>query len=120
MNHLSSQAGDLGGRRGVGEVVKGCPQVSVKGVDENLKGLLEGLEVIAVMGGTGLPPELMKEHGADVLLCRGIGSRAMDMCRDFGIDVYVFREGTVREMFRAWKEGRIEKAGADDACKRHS
>jgi len=31
------------------------------------------------MGGTGLPPEIMKRHEANVLLCRDIGPRAIDL-----------------------------------------
>ncbi len=69
------------------------------------------------MGGTGLPPELMKEHGADILLCKGLGMKAIDMCREFGIEVYVCQAETVREMFDKWKRGSLAKAGAEDACK---
>ncbi len=33
------------------------------------------------MGGSGLPPELMKQHGANVLLCKGLGPRALSNLR---------------------------------------
>ncbi|MFH1237438.1 MAG: NifB/NifX family molybdenum-iron cluster-binding protein [Candidatus Aenigmatarchaeota archaeon] len=71
------------------------------------------------MGGTGLPPELMKKHGANVLLCRGLGPRALDLCRQFGIDVYVCQAETVREIFEKWKNKKIEKAGSEDVCEEH-
>ncbi len=71
------------------------------------------------MGGAGLPPELMKEHGADILLCRGLGPRALDLCRQLGIEVYVCQAGTVKEMFDLWKNDEINTAKLGDTCKEH-
>ena len=68
------------------------------------------------MGGKGLPPELMKKHGADVLLCKALGPKAINLCRELGIDVYVCQAETVREIFEVWKNGKIKKAGAKDTC----
>ena len=68
------------------------------------------------MGGKGLPPELMKKHGAEILLCRGIGSRALELCKKLDIDVYVSQANKVSQIFALWKEGKIKKAGVDDAC----
>jgi len=71
------------------------------------------------MGGEGQPPELMKKHGAEVLLCRGLGPRALDMCGQLGIEVYVCEAETVKEIFGKWKAGRIKKAGSEDICEEH-
>jgi len=71
------------------------------------------------MGGTGLPPELMKKHGANVLLCRGLGPRAIELCNKFSIDVYSCQADTVKEIFELWKDKKIKKANADDACDEH-
>jgi len=68
------------------------------------------------MGGSGLPPELMKKHGANVLLCRGLGSRALNLCKQFGIDVYVCQAETVKEIFELWKNNKIKKADFEDVC----
>ncbi|MEA3272619.1 MAG: NifB/NifX family molybdenum-iron cluster-binding protein [Patescibacteria group bacterium] len=68
------------------------------------------------MGGVGLPPELMKKHGADVLLCKGLGMRALNLCRQLGIDVYVFQVEKVKEVFEMWKNNKLKKANAEDAC----
>ncbi|MBN1263044.1 MAG: NifB/NifX family molybdenum-iron cluster-binding protein [Candidatus Pacebacteria bacterium] len=68
------------------------------------------------LGGEGLPPELMKKHQADILLCKGLGSRALDLCQELGIDVYVIKAETVREIFTIWKNNKIEKAGFKDVC----
>lgn len=71
------------------------------------------------MGGEGLPPELMKKHGANVLLCRGLGPRALVLCKKLGIDVYVFQAKTVKEIFSLWKNKKIKKADFGDVCEEH-
>jgi len=68
--------------------------------------------------GDKLPPELIKNHGADVLLCKGIGPKALDLCKQLGIDVYVSESKTVKEIFEKWKNGKIKKASFEDVCKR--
>ena len=71
------------------------------------------------MGGVGLPPELMKKHGADILLCKDLGPRALNLCQELGIEVYVCQAKTVKEIFGMWKNNKIKKAGAEDVCKQH-
>jgi len=71
------------------------------------------------MGGSGLPPELMKKHEADVLLCRGLGPRALNLCKQLGIDVYVYQAETVKEIFELWKDKKNKKADFEDVCEEH-
>jgi len=71
------------------------------------------------MGGTCLPPELMKKYGADILLCRGLGSRAINLCRELRVDVYVYQAETVKDIFKLWKNNKLRKAGVEDACEQH-
>jgi len=71
------------------------------------------------MGGSGLPPELMKKHGADVLLCRGLGLRAIDLCKELKIDVYTHQADTAKDIFELWKNNKLKKAGDQDACDQH-
>jgi len=71
------------------------------------------------MGGVGLPPELMKKYGADILLCGDLGPRALSLCEKLGIDVYVSQAETVKEIFEMWKNNKIKKAGAEDVCEQH-
>jgi len=70
-------------------------------------------------GGSGLPPELMREHGANVLLCRNLGPRALSLCKQLGIEVYVCQAETVKEIFELWKNNKIKKAGFEDVCEEH-
>jgi len=71
------------------------------------------------MGGVGLPPELMKKHGASILLCKGLGLRALELCRNLGIKVYVCNASIVKEIFDLWKNKKLAEAGAEDACSDH-
>jgi len=71
------------------------------------------------MGGSGLPPELMKKYEANVLLCKGLGPRALNLCKQLGIDVYVCQAKTVKEIFEIWKTKKIKKANFEDVCEEH-
>ena len=66
-----------------------------------------------------MPPEIIKKYGADVLLCKGLGPRALDLCKEIGIDVYVCGAKTVKEIFELWKGKKIEKACENDICEDH-
>ncbi len=71
------------------------------------------------MGGKDLPPELMKEHGADVLLCHDLGPRALNLCAEFGIEVYCGQAQTVGDFFALWKNNKLKKASLKDVCAEH-
>ena len=71
------------------------------------------------MGGHGYPAEIMMREKIDVLVCRGLGRRALSMFEEFGIEVYIGATGTVKDAVVAFKEGKLRKAGIDDACGRH-
>ncbi len=70
--------------------------------------------------GTERPPELLKRHGVSAVLCREIGPEAITLCEESGIEVFASGTGTVREVFRMWKEGKMRKAGSGDACRGHA
>lgn len=71
------------------------------------------------MDGEGLPPELMKKHGANILLCKDLGPRALVLCGRLGIDVYVDQAKTVKGIFESWKNNKAKKAGTEDVCEQH-
>ncbi|HDO19670.1 MAG TPA: dinitrogenase iron-molybdenum cofactor biosynthesis protein [Thermoplasmatales archaeon] len=68
------------------------------------------------MGGTLYPPEIMAKEGVDVMICRGLGRRAIGMFRDFNIDVYIGAEGTVERAIELFKQGKLRKAEVLDGC----
>ena len=71
-------------------------------------------------GGTAYPPELLAEHGVDVMLCQGLGRRAITMFTDLGIDVCIGARGTVQDTIEAFRADRLQSAGTGDACTRHA
>ena len=72
------------------------------------------------MGGTKNPPEVLVEHGVNVMICQGLGRRAITMFNDFGIDVYIGASGTVKDAIDAYKNGQLRKASETDACGQHA
>ena len=86
-------------------------------IDENGK-LLKIIDNTSEhMGGYGLPPELLKAQNVDVLLCKGLGSRALDWFERYGIKVYICNSDTVKEIYQEWKHGKPKKADSKDACR---
>ena len=69
------------------------------------------------MGGLGKPPEHIMKTGAGVLICSGLGGRAIDMFAQFDIEIFVGATGTVRNAIDMWKEGKLTCASHDVACK---
>ncbi|NOQ29441.1 MAG: dinitrogenase iron-molybdenum cofactor biosynthesis protein [Methanosarcinales archaeon] len=70
-------------------------------------------------GGVGVPPEFISKTGTHVMLCSGLGPKAVHMFEEFGIDVFVGAEGTVRDAIEAWQQGRLTEATDENACKEH-
>ena len=72
------------------------------------------------MGGHDDPPEIMAREGVNVMICQGLGRRAISMFEELGIEVYIGAVGTVRDAVAAFKLGRLQKATVDDACGKHA
>lgn len=70
-------------------------------------------------GGTGKPPEQIERTGAKVVVCRGLGPKAMILLRDYGIEVFVGASGNAKEAFEMWSKGELQKASLKDACQGH-
>ncbi|AKB52155.1 putative transcriptional regulator [Methanosarcina barkeri str. Wiesmoor] len=71
------------------------------------------------MGGTGLPPEYLHNNGVNIMLCGGLGFKAVNMFESYGIEVFVGAGGTVRDTFEAWKAGKLQNATAENSCSEH-
>ena len=70
-------------------------------------------------GGVGLPPEHLHKNGVDIMLCGGLGLKAVRMFESYGINVFVGAGGTVKETFEAWKAGKLQNATAENSCSEH-
>jgi predicted Fe-Mo cluster-binding NifX family protein len=71
-------------------------------------------------GGTGYPPEIIAGAGADVMLCRGLGRRAVMMFEEMGIHVFVGAMGAVKDAILQFQDGILEEATDENACKQHA
>jgi len=71
------------------------------------------------LGGVGKPPEIIASVGADVMLCSGLGPRAVQMFELQGVEVFVGARGTVRDAIRTWKEGGLQEATDANVCRMH-
>ena len=83
-----------------------------------------GVEVIQNtsehMGGSGYPPDLLASHGVNVMVCGGLGRRAIMMFEELGIMVYVGASGTVKDAIQMWQDGRLQAATDENACRQHA
>lgn len=71
-------------------------------------------------GGQGLPADLLADMGIDVLLCQGLGRRAIGILSQRGIDVSIGFHGSAGEAINAWKQGHATPVGEDSACQQHT
>ncbi|MFX1506882.1 MAG: NifB/NifX family molybdenum-iron cluster-binding protein [Promethearchaeota archaeon] len=71
------------------------------------------------MGGTKLPAELLREHNIDIMLCGGVGRRAIQLFEQFGIEVYIDAQGTVKDAIELFKNNKLRMATDKDACQQH-
>ncbi len=71
------------------------------------------------MGGVDLPPEFLHKNGVEIMLCSGLGYKAVKMFESYGIDVFVGAGGTVQDTIDAWKAGQLCNASAENTCAEH-
>jgi predicted Fe-Mo cluster-binding NifX family protein len=71
------------------------------------------------MGGTKLPAELLQEHNIDVMLCGGIGRRAIQLFEQFGIEIYVGGQGSIKDVIDQYKNNKLTMATDKEACQQH-
>lgn len=71
------------------------------------------------MGGVGYPPELLAKEGVKVMICRGLGRRAINIFQDFDIEVYIGATSSVRDALDAFTKGELKNASINNACEEH-
>lgn len=102
----------------VGEHFGRVPTYTVVDLDKNEVKIIPNTS--HHMGGHGDPPEIMLKEGVNVMICQGLGRRAINMFEGFGIDVYIGAYGTVKDAVDAFKQGKLQKAGESDGCGKHA
>jgi predicted Fe-Mo cluster-binding NifX family protein len=72
------------------------------------------------MGGVGHPPELLADHGVNVMICQGLGRRAIAMFSEKGICVLIGAGGTVSDAIQMWRNNELTEASEAHACGKHA
>ena len=91
-----------------------CPVYTV--VDDS--GVLIDLLKVSddVMMHSKLPPDFLKEHRIDVVVCRDMGAKATMLCSKVGIKTYAAMGRTVEEMYGLWKSGMARLLNPGEGC----
>ena len=110
--------GENGLDNNVGEHFGRVPTYTIVDLDTNEVKVISNTS--EHMGGQGQPPEIMAREGVNVMVCRGLGRRAITMFEELGIDVYIGASGTVRDAIDAFKQNKLQKANINDACGQHA
>jgi predicted Fe-Mo cluster-binding NifX family protein len=110
--------GNKGLEEKVGEHFGRVPTYTIIDIDNNEIKIVKNTS--EHMGGVGYPPEIMNREGVQVLVCSGIGRRAISMFNKTGIKVYIGATGKVKDAVNAFMQGNLQKAYEDDACQKHA
>lgn len=110
-------AGSGGLKDGVGEHFGRVPTYTI------LDSETEEYEVIdnesEHRGGSGLPADLLADAGVDVVVCSGLGRKAINLLGQHGVEVNTGVSGTVQQAVNQWKRDELSSASEADACSRH-
>lgn len=58
-------------------------------------------------GGTKTPAEIIIDSRANILICGGLGSKAISMLQNRGIEVFSGASGKVKDVIKKWKMGML-------------
>jgi len=71
------------------------------------------------IGGVGISTaQLVAEKGINVVITKNMGPRAMDVLKQFNIEVY-FGDGVIKDVLQSFIDGKLKKIGTEDACEQH-
>lgn len=71
-------------------------------------------------GGTLTPAEIIHQAGAQVVLCGGLGGKAVQLFQQLGVHVFNQASGTVADILAAYKAGSLPEATDATACHDHA
>ena len=72
------------------------------------------------MHGMCHPLKALDNKGVNVVVCGGMGARAVQKLNEGGIRTYRANAGTVEEIVKKYKEGELEELTVKNACSNHS
>ena len=70
--------------------------------------------------GTMLPPEFLKKHQVEIVLCQSLGPKALQNCKELDIHVYLDpSSNTSLEILQKYLNKQLQEADMDQTCKEH-
>ncbi len=72
------------------------------------------------LGGVGMPPDIIAGTGANVMVCGGLGRKAVVRFNELGIEVYVQANGNVSKALDDLRKGGLPLADSSNACQEHT
>lgn len=70
--------------------------------------------------GSCQPIRYLGDRKVDVVVCRGLGRRALSKLQDGGVEVFVTLEKDAEKSVKAFQEGRLMLLDPEEACHGHS
>ena len=69
--------------------------------------------------GTCHPMGILSDKDIDIVICNGMGTRAVQKLNEYRIKVYKTSAQTVEEIIKQYKESRLEEITMENACNQH-
>lgn len=69
--------------------------------------------------GSCSPVDLILKSGADALICKGMGRKAINYFSEANVEVYISDTGSVKESIEKLKNGTLSKMNINDGCAGH-
>jgi len=88
-------------------------------VDENGRYLKTIVNESSHKGGAKLPPDFLKDNNVDIVLCEELGPRAVTLCKQNNIQVFLGHAETAEEMYKLWNKNKLVEANTTNACADH-
>lgn len=66
-------------------------------------------------GGVGMPAEFLASK-SEAIICKGIGRKAIELCSELGVTLYVGAADTIQETIDLLKSGKLKRADQKDGC----
>jgi len=61
-----------------------------------------------------LPPIFLKELGVDAVICFGLGSKAIDLFKNYGIETKRAKERIIKENINLFRKGELKNLTGED------
>ena len=71
-------------------------------------------------GGQHAAPVSLNNRGINVLICKGLGRKAINLFNELCIGVFITQKAIVKEAYESYNKGELVQATETDGCAGHS